>query len=585
MGYEREELEVFNIFVQHSRGGEWDYFDDSSGNDPACAALTAQERFDDVLGLGCELSGIDKFVLGRPDRVYYGSGGGTNDPNDAAANFTNVKHSLYVQDEIYFPTSDFTLVAGLRFDWMRSDDSPNYNENLSNALGVRNDKGLDGLSVLMPRVGFNWGISDDLTLRGGVGLFSGGNPNVWVSNAWSNDGVTNVQVRGDYFGSVQVLDPNAADFLPLIPGTPGGQIPQELFDEVAATTPQNGSIFFTNLIDPDYEQPREWKLALGGTWEMPWGGIQADFDYMYTELKKGAIYRDVSQEVVGQTILGNPIYGAIPGTGERNLMLTNTNRTSRAHVISTVFQKSWDWGLDALLGYAWTDATDVSPMTSFTASSSYDNLATNDINFPGPGPSNYVVRNRVTLRLSYANELFGDNLTRFTLMGYYNEGQPNTYTVDSTDVLQVDRSRRHLLYIPDGPDDPNVVYDANFPVTEFLDWARKRDLKGGQFVARNSIDSHSSSRVDLRIDQEIPLGMPELKARAFVKIYNFTNLLNDDWGWQYDSSFFSRDVVDVSGLTPTGQYIYEDFSPQQISDLQTFRSLWEIRLGLDIRFN
>ena len=31
--------------------------------------------------------------------------------------------------------------------------------------------------------------------------------------------------------------------------------------------------------------------------------------------------------------------------------------------------------------------------------------------------------------------------------------------------------------------------------------------------------------------------------------------------------------------------IYEDFSPQSVSDRQTFRSLWEIRLGLDIRFN
>jgi outer membrane receptor for ferrienterochelin and colicin len=585
VGYEREELEVFNIFVQHSRGGEWDYFDDSSGNDPACAALTPQERFDDILALGCELSGIDKFVLGRPDRVYYGSGGGTNNPIDAAANFTNVKNSLYVQDEIYFPTSDFTLVAGLRFDWIRSDDSPNFNENLSNAIGVRNDTGLDGLSVLMPRVGFNWGVTDDLTLRGGVGLFSGGNPNVWLSNAWSRDGVTNVQVRGNYFGSAQVIDPNAPDYLPLIPGTPGGQIPQELFDDVAAAGPENGSTFFNNLIDPNYEQPREWKYALGGTWEMPWGGISADFDYMYTELKKGAIYRDVSQEIVGQTIVGAPIYQAVPGRGEGNLMLTNTGRTSRAHVVSAVFQKSWDWGLDALLGYAWTDATDVSPMTSFTASSSFDNLATNDINFPGPGPSNYVVRNRVTLRLSYAQELFGDNLTRFTLMGYYNEGQPNTYTMDSDDVLQTGRSRRHLLYVPDGPNDPNVVYTSNFPVTEFLDWARKRDLKGGQFVSRNSVDSHSSSRIDLRVDQEIPLGMPELKARAFVKIYNFTNLLNDDWGWQYDSNFFSRDVVDVDGLTATGQYIYDDFSPQQISDLQTFRSLWEIRLGLDINFN
>ncbi len=101
-GYEREELTIFNQFVQHSRGGEYDYFDDSVGNDPACAALTAQERLDDILALGCELSGIDRFELGRPSRIYYGSGGGTNDANDAAALFSNTLHSFYIQDEIYF---------------------------------------------------------------------------------------------------------------------------------------------------------------------------------------------------------------------------------------------------------------------------------------------------------------------------------------------------------------------------------------------------------------------------------------------------------------------------------------------------
>jgi hypothetical protein len=45
----------------------------------------------------------------------------------------------------------------------------------------------------MPRLGFTWEVRDDLSLRGGVGKYSGGNPNVWISNAWSNDGVTNVQ--------------------------------------------------------------------------------------------------------------------------------------------------------------------------------------------------------------------------------------------------------------------------------------------------------------------------------------------------------------------------------------------------------
>ena len=92
-GYDREELEIFNIFVQHSDGGEYDFFDDSANNDPACAALTAQDRLDDMLNLGCSPSGIDRFELGRPSRIYYGSGGGTNDRHDAAAKFTNALNS------------------------------------------------------------------------------------------------------------------------------------------------------------------------------------------------------------------------------------------------------------------------------------------------------------------------------------------------------------------------------------------------------------------------------------------------------------------------------------------------------------
>ena len=584
VGYEREELRVFNIFVQHSNGGEWDYWDDSGGNDPLCDALSPQDRHDDVLGLGCRTSGVDKFVLGRPSRVYYGSSGGSNDPIDAAADFTNVQNSLYVQDEIYFPASDFTLTAGLRFDWFTSSDHPNYNDALSTAIGIRNDTGLDGLSLLMPRLGFNWGMNDDWSIRGGVGLFSGGNPNVWLSNAWSNDGITNVQLSQNYFGNSLVYP---GGDVPLTQTLGGGLVPTSLYDTVAATGVDNGSLFFTNLLDPNYEMPREWKYALGATWEMPWGGWTVDMDYMYTVLKKGAIYNDVSQEIVGSTIVGAPIYDAVPGRGENNLMLTNAHRDSTAQVVSLVFNKSWDWGMDLLLGYAWTDANDVSPMTSFTAGSSYDNLATNDINNPPQGPSNYVRRNRVTMRLDYAREFFGDNLTRFTLIGFYQEGQPNSYTLDSTDVLQENRSRRHLLYVPDGANDPNVVFGPNFPVQEFLDWTRAKGLKGGRFVSRNSVTTKASSRVDLRVDQEIPLGLPELKGRVFLKVYNLTNLLNSDWGWQYDSEFFSRDVVDVSGLTPSGQYIYESFndSSSDTSFRDSFRSLWEIRVGLDIRFN
>jgi outer membrane receptor for ferrienterochelin and colicin len=166
-GYDREDLEIFNLFVQHSRGGEYDFFDDSDGNDPSCALLTPQERMDNVNG--CEPSGIDRFELGRPSRIYYGSGGGTNDPNDAAANFTNSLNALYIQDEIFFDRYDLTIVAGLRYEFFTSSDRPRFNQTFTDANGgLRNDANIDGLDLLMPRLGLTWGVRDDLTLRGGL---------------------------------------------------------------------------------------------------------------------------------------------------------------------------------------------------------------------------------------------------------------------------------------------------------------------------------------------------------------------------------------------------------------------------------
>ena len=175
-------------------------------------------------------------------------------------------------------------------------------------------------------------------------------------------------------------------------------------------------------------------------------------------------------------------------------------------------------------------------------------------------------------------------------MGYYGSGQHGTYTMSSDDELQDEFSSRHLLYVPDGPSDPNVIFaewdpveDTGFDQAAFFDWADNNGLKGGTFVGRNSIDSKVSSRFDLRIDQEIPLFFDDLKARAFFKIYNFTNMLSDDWGRQNDARFDSASVVNVS-LDPSGAYYFESFSPQAVNEQQDISSVWEMRLGVDINF-
>lgn len=584
-GYDREELEIFNLFVQHSRGGEYDFFDDSADNDPACALLTPQERVDNVNG--CEPSGIDRFELGRPSRIYYGSGGGTDDPNDAAASFSNTLNALYIQDEIFFDRYDLTIVAGLRYEFFESSDRPRFNQTFTDIYGIRNDANIDGLDLLMPRIGVTWGVRDDLTLRGGVGLYSGGNPNVWISNAWSNDGLTNAQFQFNYFDSATVL-PGSPDSLVLSGDQrPGFDVPQEMVDAVLAVTEADAVDSNLVLIDPDYDQPSEWKFALGGTWDMPWlGGMTLDFDYLHTRSNDPAYYVDLSQGVIGTTAAGTPIYDYLDrnNDGEEeqdNFMLTNSGETPVSNVVSLVLQKEFDFGLDVLLGYAWTEAEDVSPMTSAVAASNFDNTALLDINNPAAANSNYVVPQRITLRLGYERAFFGDNLTQITLFGYFNEGQPQSYAMNSGDLEGDGFFGRHLLYIPDGPTDPNVVFDPGFDQAAFFAWAAERGLGPG-FTERNGYNTGWSSRIDLRISQEIPLPA-DFIGRVYFKVYNLGNMLNDDWGEIVDAQFFTPEIVGAS-VDDQGRFVYESFSDRSIERTYVNRSLWEARLGFDIKF-
>ncbi|HSN50950.1 MAG TPA: hypothetical protein VLS87_00360, partial [Woeseiaceae bacterium] len=430
------------------------------------------------------------------------------------------------------------------------------------------------------RIGVTWGIRDDLTLRGGVGLYSGGNPNVWISNAWSNDGLTNAQFQFNYFDSATVL-PGFADSLPLSrQQRPGYDVPQEMVDAVLAVTPADANTSNLVIIDPDYEQPSEWKFALGGTWDMPWlGGMQLDFDYLHSRGNDPAYYVDLSQSIVGTTILGTPIYDFT--NGRDNLMLTNSGETPVSNVISFVLRKEFDFGLDVLVGYAWTEAEDVSPMTSAVAVSNFDNTALLDINNPPAANSNYVVPQRWTLRLDYEYPLFGDNLTQVTLFGFFNEGQPQSYAMNSSDLEGDGFFGRHLLYIPDGPSDPNVVFGADFDQQAFFEWAAANGLGPG-FTERNGYNTGWSSRFDLRISQEIPLPA-DLVGRLYFKVYNLGNMLNDNWGEIVDAQFFTPEIVDAS-VDAQGRFVFEDFSDRSIERTYINRSLWEARIGFDIKF-
>ena len=153
------------------------------------------------------------------------------------------------------------------------------------------------------------------------------------------------------------------------------------------------------------------------------------------------------------TSVGTPIYDYVFGRSEENLMLTNSSREGDSDLISVLLSKDFENGFDVTFGYAYTDASDISPMTSSTAGSNFENLALLDLNDPRPGTSNYVVPHRFTMRARYAHAFFGDYETRFTLYGTSSEGQPGTYVMFSGDLEGDGFFGRHLLYVPTGPSD------------------------------------------------------------------------------------------------------------------------------------
>jgi outer membrane receptor for ferrienterochelin and colicin len=547
-GVEFERLNVFNLFMQHVIG---------------------EYRF----------NSIDDFEAGDVDRIYHNNSAGTNNPNDAAASFTNEMYTFYVQDDFNL-TDDVTMMVGLRYDSYASDDRPTENTNFENRYGFKNTGNIDGISLLQPRVGFNWSVNDNMEVRGGVGLYSGGNPNVWISNAYSNDGVTNIDVREfnipNFSGNVFDTPLSGA-------GRPLFDVPQALYDRIANTAIGDGD-GGTNATDPSFDIPSEWKYALGTTYITD-DEYVITADLLYSDKKNSPIIQDLAIADTGANFPdGRPVYGQ---TGSRrggsDFLLTNVNGAdASAFTASLGVSKDFDNGVDASLSYSYTDAKDVNPMTSSVAFSNYSNIAVSDPQNPGVATSDYQIQHRFTATLGYAVELFDGYDTKFNIFGAANEGKPYSYTYSNARIFGDVNNFRGLIYVPE-VNDANVVYADGFDLNAFNAFIEEEGLVRGQIMERNSLDSDWWVKFDVRVEQEFPGFYKEHKASAFMVIENFGNFLDSDWGVFKQGDFVGEDIIEV-GLNSDNQYVYNRFlTPAQQSPNRN-ASLWEIRIGVKYSF-
>lgn len=538
-GYEFEDLDVFNLFVQHSQG---------------------ENRFES----------IDDFRSGIA-KVYYGNTNSHN-PSEAAGEFSYRLNTVYLQDEYTFLENDLTIEFGARYDWYTSDDLPNNNPNFSGRYGFSNQQNLDGKDLFQPRFGFNWGATDNIEVRGGFGLYSGGNPNVWISNSYSNDGIRNIQFSEK---NVQLLGPDAVALVN--DGRPIYDVPQSLYDKVGAGSVDSS----TNVTDPGFKIPSEWKYALGLVLTTD-SDYTFTIDYLYSERKNAAVLKNLADSQVGTAPDGRPVYDSVNHFRNTDFLLTNVKGDSGySSTFSVGVQKTFDFGLDMTFAYSRSVAKDIHPMASSVAFSNYHGVATSDPGNIALAHSNYEIPHRFTLNLSYSTELIAGLETRVSLFGQANQGRPYDYNfTGSSDGLGFNENDRQLLYVP-LVDDPLVSYGADFDLAAFNQLIESEGLTRGEIMERNSLESTWWTKFDLKLEQQVPGFVDDHKGSVFIVVNNLGNLLNDEWGILRQGDTMSGAVkVNAEGE----QFVYETFEEPSAQSRDTDTSLWEVRLGVKYTF-
>ncbi|MFQ5533368.1 MAG: TonB-dependent receptor domain-containing protein [Sphingomonadales bacterium] len=562
-GYERDTLDIFNLFTP---GSEGDYNFDS----------------------------IDDFENRIASSLFY-QNAFTNDENDAAANFDFTINSAYGQDK-WEPTDSLTIMAGFRYDWYTGSDAPELNQNFVDRHGFSNQETLDGRSIFMPRFGFNYLVDERTVVRGGAGLFSGGTPNVWLSNSFSNDGVT-FTVAGDDGNNPQcagIMSSAAA-----LTNVDGFNVAQEVQDCMFSG---NGNV---NAVDPDFDIPSNWKFNLALEHDFDFGPLGEDWhvtvEAIWSRVKDAVDWRELRRVQVGTASDGRPIFDTIDTNGF-DLLLTNTSKgksDSYSVAVDKTFEDRFAGETYFSASYTYSDVEDVNPGESSTATSNFGKPAASDRNNKPLGTSDFEIRHRVTGSLSYKKAFFGDNNTTISFFLETRSGKPFSYTFDNnnrdTSVFGGDREfvRRdsQLLYVPTGANDPNVTFAPGFDQAAFFAFVESSGLSkfAGQISEKNAFRSPWRTRVDMRFVQEIH--MPSLpvfggnKFEFFFDMENLANFLNNDWGRVEQVSFpFTAPIVRAS-TDANGKLVFESFNAGRAAPrVSTLPSLWKVQLGVRFAF-
>jgi len=525
------------------------------------------------------------FVAGTPNYIRYQQPIVGKTVSDADYYYSFLDTGLLFQDT-WKPSTNLTIVAGVRYDYPTYPTAPIFLPAFQTAFGIANNSTGSGNATFAPRVGFNYQLPTKLKIqmRGGLGLFQGTNPAVWIGNSYGTTGLLNSVIIGNSTSST-TNPPLGAPYSPFNPSA--GYV--QTLPPPAVPTPNIA------LTDPNFKTPTSWKGNLAFDTTLPWYSLVATVEANYIKAKDALYYVNLDGRIRYSGFTG--LYSNFSNSV---LELTNTDKgESEAYTFQIARPMKNDWAFS--VGYTHTHATEVQPLTSSVASSNYGSRATFNPNDNVARNSAYLTPDKYVASLTRTFHWFHSegSTTRVTAVFRAQTGHAFSY-VFFGDANNDGTSGNDAFYVPAGPTDPKVVWDTTTPgdptgaiqAAAFWNYVNGTILKKyeGQVVPPNSAFNSWQQTIDLHVEQEIPLDFHHTKLVLFADCLNFANLFNKNWGVVTGQDFgngyvgYNRPIASAT-INGSGQYVYK-FSSSTLGSAQVFTDLsrWQIQVGAKLEF-
>ena len=502
-----------------------------------------------------------------------------------ATNITSAQFGAYIQDE-WNASPRFSMTYGIRADIPVVFGNPPTNEAFNSSeialkYGIKTNQVPKPSVLISPRVGFRWrianGVESSTLLRGGAGIFSGRIPFVWISNCFSNTGVT----QQGY-----TLDSTKGQSVPKFGEEPSGSVG-------VSSNPM------INVVATDFNYPQVMRATLAleqeyKGWHFTLEGIfsKSINDLLITNLtaqNKGAKIYAVNSALANVQNT-TTLYDTSSAKEYSSIYLLSNTSKGYGYSVSASVAKSFRFGLDLYASYTFAHSYSVMDGISAQALNTWGRNYSADSNAPELSYSLFDVPHKVTASLAYSKrygKLFGTTVS-LLYQGY--SGMRYSLTYAGVDANNDSSYGNTTIYVPTESELAAMEFENEAQRTAFGDYIEATPAlrrSRGKFLARNAMQTPFEHHLDLHIAQDFYFSAESSrKVQISLDVINLGSLISKDWGASYYTSKYKVSPVEVydystdasGNRTPKYRFVGGSVSRNDLL------SRWRMQVGVRVVF-